>query len=115
MREDPTYYSWVHEHLSYRSWGRYAVHLQRWLSEWAPAQVLVVCTEELLQPGSSTPGTITDFLGLRAHPNPALPWLNASAPPSADDAAVFAELRSSYASDNAALRKLFPAARITWT
>jgi hypothetical protein len=115
MRDDPTYYSWIHEHLSYRSWGRYAVHLQRWLSEWAPAQVLVVCTEELLQPGSSTPGTITDFLGLRAHPNPALPWLNASAPPSEDDAAVFAELRSSYASDNAALRKLFPAARITWT
>jgi len=115
MRQDPTYYSWVHEHLSYRTWGRYAVHLERWLTDWPSQQLLAVCTEDLLRPGSSAPRAITDFLGLAAHPNPALPWLNASAPPEPGDEAVFAELRASYASDNAAMKKLFPAARIAWT
>jgi hypothetical protein len=114
MRRDPSYYSWVHEHLSYRTWGRYAAHLERWLTEWARTRLLLVCTEELLRPGSSAPREITDFLGLEAHPNPELPWLNASAPPDESDAAAFSELRSSYAADNVELRKLFPAARIPW-
>lgn len=115
MQQDPAYYSWAHEHLSYRTWGRYALHLQRWLADWGRERLLVVCTEELLRPGSSAPRSVTDFLGLPAHPDPALPWLNASAPPENSDAAVFSELRSGYESDNAELRKLFPAARIPWT
>jgi hypothetical protein len=115
MQQDPTYYSRIHEHLTYRTWGRYAEHLRRWLAEWPAEQVLLVCTEELLRPGSAVPRAITDFLGLRPHPHPELPWLNASAPADDGDAAVFAELRSSYAADNAELARLFPAARIPWT
>ncbi len=115
MQQDPTYYSWVHEHLTYRTWGRYATHLTRWLADWPRERVLVVCTEDLLRPGSAAPRAITDFLGLAPHPQPELPWLNASAPPDDSDSPVFLELRSSYASDNAALAKLFPAARIPWT
>jgi hypothetical protein len=115
MEDDPGYYSWIHEHLTYRSWGCYAVHLQRWLCSWPSERILVVCTEELYRPGSSVPRAVTDFLGLPPHPDRELPWLNASAPPDPRDADVFLELRDSYASDNAALRDLFPVARIPWT
>jgi hypothetical protein len=115
MEREPGYYSWIHEHLTYRTWGCYAQHLARWLTFWPSDQIMVACTEEVYRPGSPLPREITDFLGLGPHPDRELPWFNASKPPDPDDAEIFSELRSSYAADNAALGNIFPAVRIPWT
>lgn len=112
MCRDRHYYSFVHEHLAYAAWGRYAEHLGRWLSFFPPEQVLVLRSEDMF----TAPGVVfrrcTDFLDLTPF-QPAFRRHNA-APVGVADVEVLDRLREYYAPHNARLAELLPSAP-SWT
>lgn len=107
MAADPNYYSFVHEHLCYLSWGRYAEHLERWASFFPREQMLVLRSEDLFAKPEETVRRVTDFLDLPAHAAGTYPRYNATRLDAADSA-VIQELRAYYRPFNAQLRLAFP-------
>lgn len=112
MDHDPHYYSFAHEHLSYRTWGLYADHLSRWLSVYPTEQVLVLRSEDMFTQPEVVFRRCTDFLGLSPF-QPEFRRHNA-APPASPDSAVLQELQEYYVPHNARLAELLPLA-LTWT
>ena len=108
MRKDRHYYSFVHEHLSYTSWGEYAGHLERWLDAFGPARVLVLRSEDMFSAPDEVYRECTDFLGLRPF-EPTFRRHNA-APVGQADEAVLGRLREHYAPHNNRLVGLLPSA-----
>jgi hypothetical protein len=104
MAADPHYYSFVHEHLAYLSWGHYAEHLNRWLACFAREQFLVLSSEALFTDPSATLRRVTDFLGLPPGP-PVSGWYNA-APKEPHDDGTMRALRRYYAPHNERLVRL---------
>jgi hypothetical protein len=64
LLEDEHYYSHMHEHLSYLSYGHYGEHLCRWLSYFEREQLLVLMSEELFTDPRKTMVRVLRFLGL---------------------------------------------------
>ena len=112
MRTDPHYYSFIHEHLAYLSWGRYAEHLTRWLEVYPADQVLVLRSEDMFLRPDEVYRQVTSFLGLRPFTPTFRRYNNAPAEPSTD--ATMAWLRDYYEPHNRRLSELLPQAP-TWT
>ena len=64
MLHDPTYYSFDHQHHSYKARGRYAQQIQRWLALFPRKQLCVVLFEEWRAQPQVTLAQICRFLGL---------------------------------------------------
>lgn len=109
MRRDEHYYSFVHEHLCYLTWGRYAEHLARWLAVFPPERVLVLRSEDLFERPAELYGDVTRFLNLPSYIPNAFPRYNATPQAAPDDSAT-AALRRYYAPHNSELAKLLPQA-----
>lgn len=112
MQLDRHYYSFVHEHLAYAAWGRYAEHLGRWMSFFPAEHVLVLRSEDMFSEPEAVYRRCTDFLGLAPY-QPAFRRHNA-APESQADTAALRGLREYYAPHNARLAELLPSAP-SWT
>ncbi|MGI9157983.1 MAG: sulfotransferase domain-containing protein [Marmoricola sp.] len=112
MDADEHYYSFVHEHLCYLTWGRYAQHLSRWLTVFPPEQVLVLRSEDLFERPAHLYREVTDFLELPPYRLAAFPRYNGSGPAEPDDA-VLRRLRDYYAPYNETLVRLLPSTA-TW-
>lgn len=104
MRADPHYYSVVHEHLSYLSWGRYAEHLGRWLEHYPAEQLLVLRSEDMFADPGAVYRKVTDFLGLSPHSTTFR--RHNDAPSGPRDEAVMEQLRRYYEPHNERLRQL---------
>jgi len=59
---DPTYYSPSHDSHTYRARGRYLEHLDRWLTRYDPADVLVLLQEDLARDAHTVFTRLCDFL-----------------------------------------------------
>lgn len=112
MRADPHYHSFVHEHLAYLSWGRYAEHLTAWLQVFPAEQVLVVRSEDMFARPHEVYRRVTSFLGLR--PFTATFRRHNDAPAARTSDATMAWLREYYEPHNQRLTDLLPGAP-TWT
>ena len=67
MRADPAYFSHAWWNYTYRSRGRYAEQLERWLAVFPREQLLVVPSEDLLLEPERTHARVLEFLGADAH------------------------------------------------
>ena len=115
MARDQHYYSFVHEHLCYLTWGRYAEHLSRWLAVFPREQVLVLRSEDLFERPTDLYNEVTDFLDLPVHRPGSFRRYNAT-PEVEPDARAVRELQAYYAPHNAALVELLPfTARWGWS
>lgn len=112
LARDPGYYSFVHEHLSYVSWGHYAQHLSRWVDAFGAERVLVLRSEDLFTRPEEVYARVLRFLGLGPF-TPRFRRHNA-APPGVREDAVTARLSEHYAPHNDALLRLIDGAP-AWT
>jgi hypothetical protein len=67
LRADPAYFSHAWWNYTYRSRGRYAEQLERWLAVFPREQLLVVPSEDLLLEPERTHARVLEFLGADAH------------------------------------------------
>lgn len=104
---DPRWDSFVHEHLCYRTWGRYAEHLSRWSSCFPREQILLLRSIDLFERPQATYRTVTDFLGLAPFLPSTFVRYNGTSP-QPPDGPVVAELRTYYRPFDAALRRVWP-------
>lgn len=65
MLADPTYYSTIHRHASYRRRGQYAEQLERLVDAVGRDRLLVVDSQDFFTTPEQEYRRITDFLGLR--------------------------------------------------
>jgi hypothetical protein len=64
MAEDESYYSFAHQHFTYRAKGRYSEQLERWLSYFPREQLLVLRSEDLYADPTGATRSVASFLGL---------------------------------------------------
>ena len=64
LLEEDGYRSFLHQHISYLSRGRYAEQLGRWLKHFSRDRILVLLAEELFANPGDTMARVQDFLGL---------------------------------------------------
>jgi hypothetical protein len=64
---DPKYFSHAWWNFTYRSRGRYADQLERWLEIFPRERLLIVPSEDLLDRPAETYGQVLDFLGAPRH------------------------------------------------
>jgi len=64
ISENPTYYSFYHQHYSYLSRGMYAEQLQRWMKLFPLKQFLIIRSEDLYLDSEKVVNQVFDFLGL---------------------------------------------------
>lgn len=64
MLADPTYNSLVHRHYSYRSRGRYAEQISRWLGFFSASQLHIIDTDDLKLSPQAEMLRLCDFLGV---------------------------------------------------
>jgi Sulfotransferase domain len=64
---DPKYFSHAWWNFTYRSRGRYADQLERWLEIFPRERLLIVPSEDLLDRPAETYGQVLDFLGAHRH------------------------------------------------
>ena len=105
LRHDPHYYSFHHDHHSYRARGRYAEQLRPWLDRVSADRMLVLAAEDMFRDPAGTFVTVQRFL--RIPVSGAIPlrrYNERSTPPiDADTRAAMAEY---YRPHNAALYEL---------
>lgn len=104
---DPRWDGFVHEHLCYRTWGRYAEHLARWSSVFPREQILLLRSTDLFQRPEATYRAVTDFLKLAPFTPQVFGRYNATSA-AGGDPAVVRDLRRYYQPHDEALRRLWP-------
>lgn len=67
---DPRYYSWNHEHYSYKARGRYIEQLEYWMNYFDRSQMLIIQGEELALATQEVYDRILSFLGLPGYSLP---------------------------------------------
>jgi len=77
MIEDPTYYSFSHQHHSYVARGMYMDQIERWLRFFPREQLLVLEAEALFAQPDATFREVLRFLGLQEHSLEAYEKMNA--------------------------------------
>jgi len=105
LRHDPRYYSFHHDHHSYRARGRYAEQLRAWLERMPADRMLVLTAEDMFRDPQATFETVQQLL--RIPPTPAVPlrrYNERSTPPLDPD--TRASLAEYYRPHNAALYEL---------
>lgn len=104
---DPRWYGFVHEHLCYRTWGRYAEHLSRWSGYFPRDQILLLRSVDLFERPHATYQAVTDFLGLAPYLPPTFARYNATWGGSGD-VGVVGDLREYYRRHDEELRRAWP-------
>ena len=66
IREDPSYYSYAHQHWSYLARGRYLEQIEAWIRSIPGDRLHLVVQEELRAEPDETLDRVLDFLGLPA-------------------------------------------------
>lgn len=67
LRDDPSAYSFPHEHFAYVSRGCYVDQLGRWLAYYSPQQVLVLRSEDMYADPARVYESVLTFLGQPVH------------------------------------------------
>lgn len=67
LEEDPSYYSFSHNHFSYATGGIYVDQLERWLKFFARDQMLIINSEALFEDEASVIQGVLQFLDLPSH------------------------------------------------
>jgi len=73
LEGDGAYRSFVHQHTSYLSRGRYAEQLSRWLTRFPREQILVLKAEEFFLQTGEVMARVRSFLHLAESPNQEFP------------------------------------------
>ena len=68
LRDDPSFRSYAHEHLSYARQSEYVTGLERWYAAYPREQILVLSSEDYYGRPQETLDRALDFLGLRRMP-----------------------------------------------
>lgn len=63
---DPTYYSYEHDHHTYLARGRYLEHLEPWMKLISPDQFLILRAESMFSDAEQVFARVQEFLGLPA-------------------------------------------------
>jgi hypothetical protein len=74
--DDPTAYSFAHEHQTFAAQSEYAASLRRWLDRYPPERVHVWASEDYYADADATVRGICRFLGLETQDLPAVAPLN---------------------------------------
>jgi hypothetical protein len=77
MVEDPSYYSFEHQHHSYVARGLYLLQIQRWRERFDEDQLLILDSTALFTDPEGTYRQVLRFLGLSEHSLPAYEKMNA--------------------------------------
>lgn len=70
MLEDPTYYSYAHQHYTYLARGRYAEQLRRWFEFFPREQFLILPSQSFYSDMSACLRRVCEFLALPAYEFP---------------------------------------------
>jgi hypothetical protein len=77
MVEDPSYYSFAHQHHSYLARGLYLEQIQRWHALLPPEQLLIIDSTDFFSDADATYRQVLGFLGLAEISLPAYEQMNA--------------------------------------
>jgi hypothetical protein len=113
LRDDPTYYSYNHQHYSYVDRGRYDLQLERWLKFFPRQQFLFIRSEDLFEHPGKTLDSVASFLGLPPFPAQEFDRLNASNRPAKISDELREQLRRKFSPHNARLAEI-TALRLDW-
>ncbi|MGI9601685.1 MAG: sulfotransferase domain-containing protein [Acidimicrobiales bacterium] len=105
LAAEPTYVSTAHMHHSYVARSQYAPQIERWLEHVAPAQLLLLRTEDLQSEPEQTLRRVTDFLGVDPPPTADYPKYNERSYEDVDPELVD-ELRKGFAASEARVAEL---------
>jgi Sulfotransferase domain len=64
LRNDPSYYSFEHDHHTYLARGRYLEHLQPWLDRFPSDQLLILLAEDMFTDAEGVFSKVQKFLAL---------------------------------------------------
>ncbi len=64
LRNDPSYYSFDHDHHSYLARGRYLEHVETWVKHFPSDQLLILRAEDMFTDAGKVWSDVQQFLGL---------------------------------------------------
>ena len=64
LRNDPSYYSFDHDHHSYLARGRYLEHVEGWVKHFPGDQLLILRAEDMFTDAGKVWSDVQQFLGL---------------------------------------------------
>ena len=77
MVEDPTYYSFEHQHHSYIARGMYLRQIERWRASFPPDQLLIIDSSSFFSDPDAEYRSVLRFLGLSERSLPSYEKMNA--------------------------------------
>ncbi|NWG23444.1 MAG: sulfotransferase domain-containing protein [Pseudorhodoplanes sp.] len=102
----PSYYSYNHQHYSYVDRGRYAAQVEHWLKYFPRNQFLFLRSEDLFQNPGKTLNEIAEFLNIAPFPERDYERLNASVGQEKLDRSIRERLSREFSSHNTRLGEI---------